>query len=136
MGDTSIKCPVCNSDETKISTVTDIVENHWFGTPFRYQAVTNICSWCGADGDFNGVNDIKITEAIQHIQSSSGHEYIDTIIDQHNLSPASLDLLLGLGIGSTNKLRHRDMSQLEYLFFRLLKKNPQILNTIKQWNVR
>ena len=83
------------------------------------------------------MNDIKITEAIQHIRNSHGHEYIDAIMKQHNLSHVSMDLLLGLDIGSTGKLRQRDISQIEYLFFRFLKEYPQFfLNTVKQWNGR
>jgi hypothetical protein len=129
-------CPVCGSDEDKISTTTNNVDNHWFGIPFSYQAITNTCSWCGAEGDFTGMNDIKITEAIKTIQTDSGHEYIDTVMDLHKLSHVSIDMLLGLDIGSTGKMRVTNLSQIEFLFFRMLKEYPQVLRVLERWKIK
>jgi hypothetical protein len=129
----ALNCPVCNSSNEKISTSTQIVKNSWFGIAFEYHAVTNTCSWCGAEGDFDGINDIKITEAINQIQSDFGHEYIDAIMDDNKLSPVCIDRLLGLNIGSTSKLRNTNMSQIEFLFFKIMKEYPQLINILNHW---
>jgi hypothetical protein len=129
-------CPVCGSDEDKISTITKNSEHHWFGIPFSYQQIINTCSWCGSEGDFTGMNDIKITEAMDAIRNKYGQEYIEDIMEQHKLSAVSIDRLLGLDIGSTGKMLTNDIKQMEFLFFRMLKEYPQVLRVIERWKIK
>jgi len=128
-------CPVCGSEKDKISITNNIVEKHWFGIPFRYQEKLNTCSWCGSEGDFTGVNDIKITDAIDAVRTKYGQGYIEGIMENHNLSPVSIDRLLGLDIGTTSKMQNNDVKQIEFLFFRLLKEYPQVLKVLERWKL-
>lgn len=122
-------CPICGSENVTFDTMTRTMNPYGAGE-ISIEVVNNICNECSADGDFNGINDVRIENAIQEIVNKRASESIRKL-HAENIATVHIEISLGLKIGSINRWKAEGFPMEAYALLRLIEFNPLLIDVAK-----
>jgi len=122
-------CPVCGSENVTFDTEIRTMTPYGAGE-ISIELVNNICNDCDADGDFNGVNDVRIEQAIREIVNKRASESIEKLHDR-NIATIHIEISLGLKIGSINRWKADGFPMEAYALLRFIEFDPSLIDIAK-----
>lgn len=122
-------CPVCGSLNVIFESETREMSPYGAGE-ISLQLVNNKCSDCHAEGDFNGVNDVRIEAACKDIVKKRSCECVDNL-NQQGISNEYIERCLGLRIGSIREWQYQGFPMEVYVLLRFLEIQPHLIEIAK-----
>ena len=125
-------CPVCGMTGEYIKEEKAQKEFKYFTLPIKYTADIDTCIWCGTEGDFTGVNDISVTDAIDLARNTAAKEYLEELLTKYTQD--QLERALGIKYGTIDKWLANGVNQTEFILLKLLKEYPNCYSAILWWS--
>lgn len=125
-----IICPVCGSSAVETETKATKHVFNGAGT-FNVDEIVNRCSTCGEEGDFAGVNDVRINDALEIFRKKFLSDLIQNLAAR-NITMAWIERCLAIPQRTLHRWKKGKCTASDLALLRIIDTFPWILEVAKQ----